>query len=65
MGEVKGIVTTASLRIRKDANADAEVIAYAKQGEELAVEAHENGWLSVTTSDGITGFVMEQYVTAV
>ena len=65
MGEVKGIVTTASLRIRKDANADAEVIAYAKQGEELAVEAHSSGWLSVTTNAGVTGFVMEQYVTAV
>ena len=63
MGEVKGIVTIASLRIRKDASTDSEVIAYAKQGEELAVEAHSSGWLSVTTSAGVTGFVMEQYVT--
>ena len=63
MGEVKGIVTIASLRIRKDANTDSEVIAYAKQGEELVVEASSSEWLSVTNSAGLTGFVMAQYVT--
>ena len=63
MEEVKGIVTVASLRIRKDVSTDSEVIAYAKKGEELVVEAHSSEWLSVTNSAGVTGFVMAQYVT--
>lgn len=63
MEEVKGIVTVTSLRIRKDVSTDSEVIAYAKQGEELVVEASSSEWLSVTNSAGVTGFVMAQYVT--
>lgn len=62
MEEVKGIVTIASLRIRKDVSADSEIIGYAKQGEELVVEAISDEWLSVTNSAGVTGFVMAQYV---
>lgn len=63
MEEVKGIVTIASLRIRKDVSTDSEIIGYAKQGEELIVEAISDEWLSVTNSAGVTGFVMAQYVT--
>ncbi len=49
------------VRIRKEPNLDAEIIAKARQNETLKVIGFENGWYQVALPDQTTGYVFGAY----
>lgn len=55
-------VTTETLRVRKEADTAAEVVALASVGETLDVVSEDASWVAVST-DGTTGYVASEFVT--
>lgn len=61
---VTNIGVNSYLNLRKEPSTQAEVVRQLFYGQELIVTGEANGWLAVRT-DGLTGYVMQEYVNAI
>ena len=59
----KATVNTAVLNIRKQPNTTSAIMAKAAMGESLTLVSKSGGWYKVTTSKGISGYVMASLIT--
>lgn len=57
----KATVTTETLRVRREANGEAEVVDLASAGDTFKVVSEEADWIAVE-KDGTTGFVAAEFV---
>jgi X-X-X-Leu-X-X-Gly heptad repeat protein len=58
----KATVNTAVLNIRKQANTTSAIVAKVAMGETLTLVSKSGDWHKVTTSKGITGYVMTKLI---
>lgn len=58
----KATVNTAVLNIRKQANTTSDIVAKAAMGDPLTLVSKSGDWYKVTTSKGITGYVMKKLI---
>ena len=56
-----GIVTTDTLRLRKDASTSASIIGLLSMNQKVQILEEENGWYKVKTDDG-DGYVYAEYI---
>lgn len=54
-------VTTETLRVRKEASSDSEVVTLASVGDSLKVVSEDASWVAVTADD-VTGYVASEFV---
>ena len=62
VGRKVATVVTPTLRVRKSASVDSNIIGLVPGGEELTVKAEENGWVSVSIEEG-DGWVSGEFLT--
>lgn len=61
VGKRIATVTTETLRVRRDANTESDILGLIAQGEELTVTAEADGWVQVSVEAG-DGWVSADYV---
>jgi uncharacterized protein YgiM (DUF1202 family) len=57
-------VTATALNVRREASAEAEVVAQVRKGTELGVIRREESWVKVRLADGQTGWVAARFLTS-
>lgn len=61
----KGIVNTAALNVRKEANTSSAKLTQLTKNSTVTILSKSNGWYKITTANGITGYVLGTYITEV
>lgn len=62
VGKRLAVVNTTTLKVRKSASTDAEVVSLVAIGDDLKVTKEQDGWVKVLLGDNSEGYVSTDYV---